>query len=313
MADSPQKAKANAEVAANDKAIAQMYKELTGQLGAGITATGIGFSNARNEIGGAYDEMTRALTEQANATAGGISDQLNMLGIGQATDAATENLRGQLNQSLISAARRKSTELAGLSSQAAGYRAAGIEGVGNVRRQGVQIRGDYRTALQQAIANMEAEQAQAEAQVEIARLQGQAQLAAARASARGRGGGGGRSGNPLEFLRAQLLGLQIMEKQKDLEGGDFAWGKSGMGGLQNFLNNPSQYWSNGAGPRVRGAVQDILDAAAARATSPSSIAAGLKDPYTIAMGMVPRSDTVKTDFYRNAMRQALQVYYGKAR
>jgi hypothetical protein len=291
-----------------------MYAQLASQLGVGVTAQGANFNTARNNVGAAYDDMTKALTTQANATATGLGNQFNMLGIGAATDAATQDLRGQLNQSLVSAARRKATEMSGMSQQGAAYKAAGIENVGNVRREGVQVRGDYRTRLEEAIANLEAAKAEAQGQYDVQKLQGEAQLAQMAAQARARsGGGGGRSGSPLDQLRAQLLGMQILEKQQKMEEGpESQWGKRGQGGLDSFLNSPSNYWSGGAGPKVRGALQDIISGSFSQANNPSSIASGMKDPYNIAMGMVNQNDMVKTDFYRDSLRQALQIYYGKA-
>jgi len=298
------------EVAANDAAIAQMYAQLASQLGGGVTATGQNFNSARSEIGSIYDDMTSALTQQANATAAGLGSEFDMLGIGAATDSATQNLRGQLNQSLISAARRRASEMSGLSQQGAAYKASGIEGIGNVRREGVQVRGDYRTRLEEAIANLEAAKAEAQGQYDIQKLQGETQLAQMRAQAASRGGGGGGGrGNPLDMLRAQLLGLQIMEKQQDLEGGgNQQWTKRGQGGLNMFLNQPSMYWESGAGPKVRGALQNIIG----QSTDPSRMTAGYKDPYSAAMDLVNKNSMVRTDFYRDALRQALQIYYGKA-
>lgn len=300
-----------AEVGANDAAIAAMYNQLVGQLGQGVQATGQNFGDASKQIGSIYDQMTQSLTGQANATAGALGSQFDMLGIGAATDAATQDLRGQLNQSLISAARRKAAEMSGLTTQGAAYKAAGNEGIGNVRREGVQVRGDYRTRLEEAIAQLEAAKAEAAGQIEVQKLQGEVQLAQMRAQARARsGGGGGRSGSPMDHLRAQLLGLQILEKQKDLEGGgDEMWGKRGQGGLNNFLGAPNQYWQNQAGPKFQSALYDILDYAGAQSTNPSFLAGGQKDPYNIAMGQVPKAPSYLND---NALRMALQIFYGKA-
>lgn len=305
----------NAKIEANDAALKVLYNALAGQAKAGVSAQTQGFKGAAKDVGSIYDEMTNSLRSQANATASGLGANLDMLGIGAATDSATQNLRGQLNQSLISAARRKSTEMAGLTSQGASYAGAGREGITNILREGTGVRADSRTRLEEALASLEAAKVQAQGQYDIQKLQGDVQLAQMRAQARARsGGGGGRSGNPLDALRAQMLGLQILKAQGELEGGNGnQWSKSGQGGLDNFLSNASNYWSGGAGPKVRGALQDIIGGAGSQAINPSSIASGLKDPYTIAMGMVGSNNTVKTDFYRNALRQGLQIYYGKAR
>lgn len=298
-----------ATVNENDAAIAAIYNQLAGQMGAGVNAQQSSFNTAKGEIGGIYDQMTSALTGQANATAGGLSNEFNMLGIGAATDSATEQLRGQLNQSLISAARRKATEMAGLTSQGAAYKGAGLEGVSNVRREGARSRTDARTRLEEAIATLEAAKAEAQGQYDLQKLQGDIELQKMRASARGGGGGGGRSGSPLDMLRAQLLGMQILEKQQEMEGGGKSqWSKRGQGGLNAFYGGSSDYWTDKAGPKFRGSVDDILDYASAKALDPKSRAAGHSDPYTIAMGRV---DNAPSYINEDALRMALQIYYGK--
>lgn len=303
MATDPKKT-----ISETDASIAALYNQLAGQLGQGVNAQQSSFNTASGTIGNVYDEMTRALTSQANATAGGLSSELNMLGIGAATDSATEQLRGQLNQSLISAARRKATEMSGLTGQGAAYKAAGLEGVGNVRREGVRSRTDTRTRLEEAMAALEAAKAEAQGQYDLQKLQGEIELQRARAASRGGGGGGGR-GSPLDMLRAQLLGMQIMEKQQELEmGPETPWGKRGQGGLNRFLNQQSDYWTSKAGPKFRAGIDDILDYASAQSTNPSSIASGLKDPYTIAMGRVDKAPSYLNE---DALRMALQIYYGK--
>lgn len=301
-----------AEVGANDAAIAQMYKMLTGQMQAGVGAQQNTFNEASSRVGAVYDDMTRALTQQANATAQGLGSQFDMLGIGAATDSATENLRGQLNQSLISAARRRATEVSGLQGQGAAYNAAGREGIMNMNRAGVQMRGDYRTQLEEALANLEAAKVEAQGQFDVQKLQGEAQLAQMRAQARARsgGGGGGRSGSPLDMLRAQLLGMQILEKQQKLEGGgDEQWGKRGQGGLNNFLQNPSPYWRNQAGPKFQAELYDILDQTARNSVNADFLATGQRDPYNIAMGQVPKAPGYLN---QDALRMAIQIMYGKA-
>lgn len=296
-----------------DAAIAAMYEQLANQVGAGVAAQQQNFTNTSNTIGSVYDEMTQALTNQANATASGLGQQFNMLGIGAATDSATNDLRGQLNQALISAARRKAAEQAGLTQQGGSYARSGFESVSNVRREGGRVRTDVGNKLRDILAQMETAKIQSEGQLELQKLQGEIELAQMRAAGRGGGGGGG-GGSPLDMLRAQLLGLEILEKQQGLEQGpDFPWSKSGQGGLNKFLNSPSDYWVSGAGPKVRGSLQDIISQASASATNPANIAAGLRDPYTISLGLVNKSPTVRTPYYRDAMRQALQIYFGKAR
>lgn len=303
-----------AEVAANDAAIAQMYKVLTGQMQQGVGATQQTFNEASSRVGAVYDDMTRALTQQANATASGLGGQLDMLGIGAATDSATQNLRGQLNQSLISAAQRRATEVSGLQTQGATYGQAGREGISNMNRAGVQVRGDYRTDLEEAIANLEAAKAEAQGQFDVQKLQGETQLAQMRAQAAARarsGGGGGRSGSPLDMLRAQLLGMQILEKQQKLEGGGGGgeWDDRGQGGLNTFLGAPSPYWKNQAGPKFRGELMDILDYAGAQSVNADFLASGQRDPYNIAMGQVPKAPSYLN---QDALRQAIQIMYGKA-
>lgn len=297
-----------------DAALAAMYEQLANQVEAGAGVTQANFGNASNTIGSIYDEMTRDLTNQANSTASGLGNQFNMLGIGAAYDPATNDLRGQLNQALVSAARRRATEMSGLTQQGAAYSATGREGASNVRREGGRVRGVVRTQLEKLLADMETAKIQSQGQLDLANLQGQIELAQMRAAGRGGGGGGGGGrGNPLDMLRAQLLGLEVLEKQQDLENPQSPWSKSGLGGMNAFLNAPSDYWVEGAGPRVRSALQDIVSGSSAQATNPENIAAGLRDPYNIAMGMVNQSNTVRTPRYRDALRQALQIYYGKAR
>lgn len=296
-----------------DAAIAALYAQLTGQLEQGVNAQQANFGQASNTIGSIYDQMTQSLQEQANATSSGLGQQFSMLGIGEAFDPATNNLRGQLNQSLISAARRRAAEMSGLTQQGAAYASAGREGIGNVQREGARVRGDVRTRLEEVLGKLEAAKVQAQGEYDLQELQGQIQLAQMRASGGGGGGGGG-GGNPLDYLRAQLMGLDILEKQQKLgQGPEFPWSKSGQGGLNSFLNAPSDYWQNQAGPRVRGALQDIISGSSAKANNPANIAAGLRDPYTIALGMVNQSPSVRTPYYRDALRQALQIYFGKAR
>ncbi len=199
--------------------------------------------------------------------------------------------------------------MSGLTQQGAAYKGAGLEGVSNVQREGTRSRSDARTRLEEAIATLEAAKTEAAGQYDLQKLQGDIELQKMRASASGGGGGGGGRGSPLDMLRAQLLGMQILEKQQDMEAGpESQWGKRGQGGLNSFFNSPSDYWTGNAGPKFRGSVDNILDYASAQSTNPSSIASGLKDPYTIAMGRVGNAPS---GINEDALRMALQIYYGK--
>lgn len=301
-----------AQVNLNDRAIKNYYNELAGGIKQGAGAQQAGYSQASSRVGTVYDEMTRALTDQANATSSGLADQFNMLGIGAATDSATNDLRGQLNQALISAARRKAAEQSGLTEQARAYRQAGLEAVTNAQREGTRTRSDARTSLMEAITNLQAAEAQAKGEMDLAKLQGEIQLAQMRQqmAARRGGGGGGRSGSPLDMLRAQLMGLEILEKQRDLEmGPDTPWNEGGQGGLNRFLSGSSDYWGQGgAGPKFRGELQNLIDYGYGQANSPRSIASGMKDPYTIAMGNL---NSAPNFINQDALAQALQIYFGK--
>lgn len=281
-------AKSRAVVESVDEDLANIYNQLAAQLSEGVNAQQTAFNQAGAGVGSIYDQMTNALQGQANATASGLGNEFNMLGIGAATDSATNDLRGQLNQSLISAARRRATEMSGLTQQGASYAAAGRGSVANVQREGSKIRSDARTRLEETIAALEAQAA---------------------AAGRGGGGGGGGGGSPLEMLRAQLLGLQVLEKQQELEMGPKSqWSRGGQGGLNQFLNTPSDYWSNRAGTPFRAKVQQLIDLGSRQANNPASIAAGIKDPYLISSQAVSRSR-----LNQDALRQAMQIYYGKAK
>lgn len=302
-----------AQVNLNDRAIKNYYNELAGGIRQGAGAQQAGFSQASSRVGAVYDEMTRALTDQANATSSGLANQFNMLGIGAATDSATNDLRGQLNQALISAARRKAAEQSGLTEQARAYRQAGLESVTNAQREGTRTRSDARTSLMEAVTNLQAAEAQAKGEMDLAKLQGEIQLAQMRqqlaARRGGGGGGGGRRGSPLDMLRAQLMGLEILEKQQDLENGpDSPWNEGGQGGLNRFLSGPSDYWENQAGPKFRGELQNLIDYGYGQANSPKSIASGMKDPYLIAMGNI---NSAPSYINQDALSQALQIYFGK--
>jgi hypothetical protein len=305
-------ATSRANIAEGVRAIDRAYGETARQVQGGVNNTKASFGEAARLVGGTYDEMTRALQGQADATASGLGSQLSMLGIGAAQDAATQNLRGQLNQSLISAARRRATGVSGLQFQGAAYKQAGDEAVGNIRREGRQAATDSRTQLMTALLGLEQAEAEAKGQMELQKLQGEIELEQMRqqmraAAARARGGGGGRSGSPLDLLRAQLMGLEIQEKMQALQmGPDTSFG-SGQGQLNQFLGNSSDYWENQAGPKFRAGLEDILDYSFAQANNPASIAAGMDDPYNIAMGNLNRGGR---GLNQDALRQALQIYFG---
>jgi len=292
-----------------DRQIRRGYNETARQVLNGVNATNASFQETARNVGGTYDEMTRALQSQANATAGGLGQQFSMLGIGDATDSATQALRGQLNQSLISAARRRAAGVSGLQFQGAQYRQAGNEGVGNIRREGTQVAADSRTQLMKELTDLETAEAEAKGQYALQKLQGEIELAQMQqqmraAAARARGGGGGRSGNPLDMLRAQLMGLEIQEKMQELQSGPSRpWDDKGQGGLNQFLNEPSDYWDDRASGAFRGDLQGIIDYASAQSTRPGMT--GI-DPLDFAM---ERTNREHNNFRRDALRQALQIYY----
>lgn len=286
---------------AMDAEVAAYYQALQNQLQSGVGATQKNFNTASGQVGSIYDQMTRDLTTQANATAGTLGNQFSMLGIGAAQDAATQDLRGQLNQSLISAARRRASEMSGLTEQGAAYGRVGNEAVANVGREGARIRTETRTKLEQALAALQGEMEAARAQVDVAKIQGDAEIAAARASRRGGGGGGG--GSPLDMLRAQLLGLQILEKQQGLEEGpESPWGDRGQLGLNQFMGQPSDWWERQAGPKFRGALGDIIDWSSSQDVVPGF------NPYHASLGRV---NAAPSYINRDALRAALGVFYGR--
>lgn len=286
------------------------YNETAQQTQRGVNATSASFGEASRNVGLSYDEMTRALQTQANATASGLGSQFSMLGIGAAQDAATQQLRGQLNQSLISAARRKAAGVSSLRDQGAMYKAAGLEGVGNVRREGTQVQAESRTKLMDSLLGLEQAEAEAKGQYALQKLQGEIELAQMQqqmkaAAARARGGGGGRSGSPLDLLRAQLMGLDIQQKMQELQQGPSQpWDNEGQGGLNRFLNSPSDYWDDNASGAFRGDLQGVIDYASAQSTRPGR--SGI-DPMDYAM---ERTNNEPSNFRRDALRQALQIYYG---
>lgn len=288
-----------------DAAVRDMYNRLAGTVQAGGRAVDSVFAQGQQRTGQIYDQMTDTLQRQADATSSGLAGQLSMLGIGDATDAATQNLRGQLNQSLVSAARRRAAELSGLSSQRTGYRTASREAVTNTQREGVQKRADIRTILEEAVTNLQAAEAEARGQIELEKLRGEVELQQMRQQmAARRGGSGGGRGSPLDLLRAQLMGLEIMEKQQELNmGPDTSFG-SGQGQLNQFLGGPSDYWANQAGPKFRAALSDIIDFGNAQATGPG--AAINRDPYAWAS----QNATSYGNLNQDALRQALQIYFG---
>jgi len=319
----------NQEVAATDAALAQMYDQLAGRVQQGLGVQQQNFRTAQKSVGQAYDDMTNQLTGQARATQGGLSSEFRGLGIGAATDSATTHLRGQLNQALISAARRRSTEISGLAQQSASYSAAGMGGVANIRREGAQVRSDVTRALEEAIASMEAEKARVKGELDLANLQGQigleqtrmqtnAQMTEARLRLKAMElefaqaqYNASQSGDPLEGLRAENLALEIAERRQRLEQGpESEWDERGQGGLQRFLTNESDWWREHAGPRFQAELMDIIEQSSSQAVNPASAAAGIDDPFDIAMDMVNRSSLGANN--RNGLRMALQIYFGKA-
>lgn len=298
-----------------DAELAAMYGAVAKSLQQGVGASQSGFRTAQSQIGSAYDQMTAALTRQANATAGGMVNEFNMLGIGAANDSATQALRNQLNEGLLMGSRRRASELSGLAQQGAAYNRAGQESIGNLQQSGVQARADFRSKLEEILAQLQGEVALGRSQVDTERVRGETELGLMRQEMADRAAARAEQNrqDPLEFLRAQLMGLEIMQKQKDLQQGPerqpMPWEDRGQGALTQFMNQPSNWWERRAGPKFQGALQDIIDYSSDERNLTRFGAAGIRDPYNIALSRVSRAPSYIND---DALRLALQIFYGEA-
>ena len=304
------------QAAKTDAAIADIYNQLAGDLASGTGTQGMNFDRARQLIGASYDGLSQSIKEGASATVGGLTGRFAKLGIGSATDAATQGLRNELNQALMSAARRKSNDLAGMAQQQGGYEMASRMGVDNAYREKAQVRSESQTRIAEAIANMQAAIASARGQAELARIQGQTQLEQMKLQFE-QSQQKASQGDPLEALKAEQLGWQIrLLEQKYNNGGSGGstkepWSSKGQGGLNKFLTEPSDYWDQHAGPKFTDSINKIVQYGLAQANNPAngSMGTGQDDPYLWAVQEASKNyDWLN----QQALLQALQIYFGKA-
>lgn len=297
-----------------DASVAAIYDQLTGQLSSGAGVTGANFDRARQLVGSAFDQQGQLMRDAASATMGGLNGQFDRLGIGDATDSATQGLRNQFSQSLISASRRRANELSGMAQQQAGYDVAGRMGIDNSRREGAQQRTESVIRVQEALAAMEAAKAQAQGQVDLASVQGQSELEQLRLQMRmaEQEASQGDPQDPLDPLRAEGIGLENLIKQAKLDeilngdGGSDKISGEGQAALEQFLAQNA----GGVSPRLLNRFNSLKDNAFVAAGKPSDL--GYKqDPYDLAMSaLMSNPNYGGSESSRRKLEQMLQLYFG---
>jgi hypothetical protein len=299
-----------------DGNIAAIYDQLAGHLSDGTGVTGMNFDRAKQIVGSSYDQSGYLMNRAASATQGGLNGQFDRLGIGAATDSATQGLRNQYAQGLMSAARRRENAMDTMGQQQFGYEQAGRMGVDNSRREGAQQRTDSVTRIEEALAAMEMAKAQAQGSVDLARTQGQMGLEKAKLEMAmqerewQRELEKAQAGDPMAAMKAESLGLDIMKKKAELgqmqnPGPEDIDGKGDQALRQWLTQNPL-----GAGSLSR--VNRLKDDAFVEAAKPNMM--GYKsDPYDIAMGQLMSNQNYGgSERNRRLIEQALQVYFGKS-
>lgn len=300
------KAVGEGQAGKTDAAITAIYDQLVGNLTGGVAAQRESFDRAKQLVDSSYDQIGHLMGVGASGSIGGLEGQFERLGIGDATDSATQGIRNQLNQSLVSAARRRASEGAGLARQGGEYEQIGRQGIDNAYKEQAQVRSTSATEIAEAIANMEAARVQAQGQADLARIQGQSQLAQARASGGGGGGRGGGGGDmtPEEY-EEWMLDMAIKEQKLNPQAKKGGGKLGGQAAVNAFLTSPQVYWN---GKTASPAFKARADAIYNRAMGGGNAYTPNYDPYENAMQQV---NNYNMGANKDALREVLQYMMNK--
>lgn len=307
----------DAKISDQDSAIAQIYDTLVADLGKGQEATRGIFASGAADMGSAYQSSADQLTQAGQGLGARLGSRLNELGLGAALPDATQGITDNLAFRQGQIAKDRADNLGSLSKQGTQYQAIGQLGIDNTHREKAQRRTTAMESLQAVLAKLEAEEIKARAQVEAARLEGELGLAKMRADVRASSAASRaasqKSIDPLDALKAQLLGLDIQDKELTIaekRGGPKApVPTKGMGAVSAFLNSPQLYWNRSADAKTRASFNSVLEHASKFATDPDRLVQGLSDdPEVWAYRNI---NSVRPGVNREAIRQALDLYYGR--
>lgn len=301
----------NPKVSDQDTAIAKIYDSLVHDLGEGQAATRGIFDRGNTAMAGSYQGAADQLAGTQGAITGRLASQLGGMGLGAALPEVLNPItsQGAFDQGQI--AKERATNLGSLSKQGTQYEAIGQVGIGNAQKEKAQTRADALRSLEELLAQLQAENEQA-------RTAGELELAKIRAQARAASGGG--ETDPLMALKAQQMGLENQKLEQELMGGgEPVEYHGGQRGLHEFLNSPSAYWGDGgADAATRARINDIISGASKRAglgefdsftSGGQSYRRGDLTPQDIAM--IGVGSTKEAGINKEALRMALQLYYGK--
>lgn len=305
----------NPKISDQDSAIAKIYDTLVKDLGQGQVATRGIFQRGNDAMAGAYQGAADQLRGAQGGMASRLTSSLGGLGLGAALPSIMQPANEQFAFDQGQIAKERGTNLGSLAKQGTQYQAIGQLGIGNAQKEKAQTRVSAMERLQAVLADLEAERLASEAAIEEKRLDNEIRLAETRAAARQAAGGG--SIDPLDALRAQKIGLEIEGMEMDLmnPGWDDEQEQfSGQRGLHQFLNSPSAYWSQGADPRTRSRIENIISSTSRRTGGPSFKSGGrtyLTDKMSpLDIALIGAGNTKERTINKEALRMALELYYG---
>lgn len=322
-----------------DQKIASAYQQLSQQLESLLSRTKENFSGAQNQLSQTYDSALAGQKQVGQQGIDSVTAAAQALGLGAAAPDAVSRLAALTSQQVGNTEASKAGAVGNLQTLGAGMAGVGLQGIGDAAKEGAQSRSNLAqqilAAINQSTADANTQKSDLYGQLsDLASEQGAAYMENSRQDRLDRLAEEIQRGT-LDIQRGQL-GLsaqelyaklnqpsdpyELLKTQAEIErinsetavnqaklvgtGNNAAARFKGQQGLEQWLNTPTSWWGQAAGPNFRNGISSLIQQSTVQAAQTGV------DPYQLAVQAVQKK-APQLGLNPDALFTALNIFFNK--